>query len=100
LHCLVGFDETRIDNVIVPFGSGCEQLLSFAFNEAKQANPRAILGGMDLAMRNCIKQDILTFSITHPRFIEIVRNMDDSFLSTYIWEGIKHRAIDSKTIDV
>ena len=99
MHCLAGFDETRIDNVIVPFGSGCEQLLSFAFNEAKQTNPRAILGGMDLAMRNCIKQDVLTFSITHSRFIEIVRNMDDSFLNTYIWKGLKSRTVGDKLIN-
>lgn len=25
------FDNTRIDNVIVPFGSGCEQMLTFSF---------------------------------------------------------------------
>lgn len=93
MHSLIGFDNTRLDNVLMPFGSGCEQLLSFAFNETKQTDPRAVLGGMDVAMRNCIKQDILTFSVPHSRFIEMVHNMDDSFLNTYIWSGIKHRLL-------
>ena len=51
LHALASFDDTRVDNVIVPFGSGCEGLLSFALDEARKENPRVVLGGMDPAMR-------------------------------------------------
>lgn len=95
MHCLISYDNTRVDNVIAPFGSGCEQLLSFAFEETKHDNPRAVLGGLDAAMRNCIKPNLLTFSIPHSRFIQMIDNMDDSFLSTYIWNGIKTRATNS-----
>ncbi len=91
LHTLSGFDNTRIDNVIVPFGSGCEQMLTFAFDEARKENPRAILGGMDTAMRTCVKPDLLTFSVAAPMFERMVENMDKSFLTTYIWEPLKKR---------
>ncbi|MBQ8652982.1 MAG: DUF169 domain-containing protein [Alistipes sp.] len=91
LHTLSGFDNTRIDNVIVPFGSGCEQMLTFAFNEAVKENPRAILGGMDTAMRACVKSDVLTFSVAAQMFERMVANMDKSFLTTYIWEPLKSR---------
>lgn len=40
LHTLSSYDNTRIDNVIAPFGSGCEQLLTFAFDEASKENPQ------------------------------------------------------------
>jgi len=91
LHTLASFDNTRIDNVIVPFGSGCEQMLTFAFDEASKDNPRAILGGMDTAMRACIKSDLLTFSVAASTLERMVANMDKSFLTTYIWQPLKNR---------
>ena len=91
LHTLSSFDNTRIDNVIVPFGSGCEQMLTFAFDEARKENPRAILGGMDTAMRNCVKSDLLTFSFAAPMFERMITNMDKSFLTTYIWKPLMNR---------
>ncbi len=98
LHGLASFDDSRVDNVIVPFGSGCEGLLSFAFSETKELHPRAVLGGMDPAMRGCIKQDLLTFSVQHSRFCQMVGNMDNSFLNTYIWQNIKPRLAKTKGI--
>lgn len=91
LHTLASYDNTRIDNVIVPFGSGCEQMLTFAFDEARRENPRAVLGGMDNAMRGCVKPDVQTLSFSALMFERMVRNMDRSFLATYIWQGIKNR---------
>lgn len=91
LHTLSSFDNTRIDNVIAPFGAGCEQLLTFAFDEARKENPRAILGGMDTAMRTCVKSDLLTFSVAAPMFERMVNNMDKSFLTTYIWKPLINR---------
>jgi uncharacterized protein (DUF169 family) len=91
LHQLASFDNTRIDNVIAPFGSGCEQLLSFALKECSEEDPRAVLGGMDTAMRCCIKPNMLTFSVPAVKFKSMVMNMDNSFLNTYIWKAIKPR---------
>lgn len=91
MHTLLGFKNDRLDNIIIPFGSGCEQLLSFAFNEAKSNNPRAVLGGMDTAMRNCIRPDMLTLSVVASQMERIVSYMDDTFLSTYIWENLRKR---------
>ena len=91
LHTLVSFDNTRIDNVIVPFGSGCEQAIKFAFSEANKENPRAVLGGMDVAMRGCMKQEMQIFSFAASTFYNMVGNMDKSFLNTYIWQGLKGR---------
>ena len=91
LHTLASFDNTRIDNVIVPFGSGCEQAFKYALAEARKDNPRAVIGGMDVAMRGCVKPDLLTFSVAAPMFYKMVDNMDKTFLNTYIWQGLKNR---------
>lgn len=91
LHTLASFDNTRIDNVIVPFGSGCEQAFKFTFAEGKKNDPRAVIGGMDVAMRGCVKPDQMTFSATASFFYNMVANMDRSFLITYIWQGLSRR---------
>lgn len=91
LHTLVGFDKTRIDNVIVPFGAGCEQMITFAFAEAEKDSPRAILGGMDTAMRGCLKSNTLTFSVSASTFKRMIYNAESTFLETYIWKGLCDR---------
>lgn len=91
LHALVGYEDTRIDSVITPFTSGCEQMFLYSLSEKDNENPRSTLGGMDPAMRKCIKQDTLTFSTPMKKFRQMVGNMDESFLSTYIWDAIKPR---------
>ncbi len=91
LHTLVGFDDPRSDSVMVPFGSGCEQVFGFACKEAKNDNPKAVLGGMDVAMRGCIKEGYLSFSMPAKRFYRMIKNMDASFLDTYIWNNLRRR---------
>lgn len=79
---LVNIEKFKIDR---------EQMLTFAFDEARKENPRAILGGMDTAMRTCVKSDLLTFSFAAPMFVRMVTNMDKSFLTTYIWKPLMNR---------
>lgn len=91
LHTWASFDVSRLDNVIVPHGAGCEVMLTFAFTETESQQPRCILGGMDTAMRGCLKPDIQTFSITYKRFEEMISFANQSFLDTYIWHPLKNR---------
>lgn len=91
LHTLASFDDTRVDNVIVPFGSGCEGVFAFPLEENHKENPRVVLGGMDTAMRCCVKPHLLTFSMPAQRFYRMIENADKSFLDTYIWQGLRKR---------
>lgn len=91
LHTWASFDISRLDNVIVPHGAGCEVMLTFAFAETDSECPRCILGGMDSAMRLCLKSDVQTFSIPFKRFEQMVAFADDTFLDTYIWQPLKNR---------
>ena len=90
LHSLACFDDSELDAVMTPFGSGCEMAIKFALAESRKERPRCVLGGMDVAMRACLKADVMTFSIPAKRFQEMVDNMDISFLDTYIWKGLKN----------
>lgn len=91
LHTWASFDVSRLDNVIVPHGAGCEVMLTFAFAEIHNEQPRCVLGGMDTAMRQFIKPDIQTFSIPFKRFEQMVTFADKTFLDTYIWKTLKNR---------
>lgn len=91
LHTWASFDVSRLDNVIVPHGAGCEVMLTFAFAENNNERPRCVLGGMDTAMRLCLKPDIQSFSIAYKRFVEMVSFADKTFLDTYIWQPLKNR---------
>lgn len=91
LHTWASYDISRLDNIIVPHGAGCETMLTFAFAEAENERPRCILGGMDTAMRRCLSPDIQTFSIAFKRFEQMVSFADKTFLDTYIWQPLKGR---------
>lgn len=91
LHTWASFDISRLDNVIVPHGAGCEVMLTFALAENESERPRCVLGGMDTAMRLCLKPEIQTFSIPYRRFEEMASFADETFLDTYIWQPLKNR---------
>ncbi len=62
--------------VIAPFGSGCSQLAPF-----KDLNiPQASIGASDIAMRQHLPPDILTFTVTRPMFKRLCDLDERSFL--------------------
>ena len=91
LHTLASFDTIGPHDVIAPFGSGCDGLISSAFKELSSGEPKAVMGLFDPPARACVKADLLSFSIPGPKFVTKLENMDDCFLNTYIWEKIQNR---------
>jgi hypothetical protein len=92
LQALACFDDARADAVIAPFTSGCMQTFGYSMREARQNHPRCIISSLDPAMRACIRKDLLSFSMPARKFEQMVENMPDTFLGTYIWnDGMKKR---------
>lgn len=91
LHALANYDIFDSHGVVSPSGAGCETLIGFAMKEFASDAPRAVLGSFDPPVRKCMKKDWLSFSIPWPRFVPMVENMDECFLGTHIWEGIRKR---------
>ena len=81
LTVLSGYDrEKNLDNVVAPFASGCESLFTVPYNEGFSEKPRSVIGLMDHLVRNFIPNDMLAFSVPANRFVEMVNNIEGSFL--------------------
>jgi hypothetical protein len=63
--------------VIVPFGSGCMELVS-TFDDLDQA--QAAVTGTDMAMRDQLPRDVLGFTVTVPMFERLCALDERSFL--------------------
>lgn len=91
LHALANYDAMSPTGVITPFDSGCGSIVSVAMRELVSEDPKAVLGGLDPSMRPYLKKDLLTFSIPWPKFINMVENMDQSFLTVDFWDEVRSR---------
>ncbi|MEA4926897.1 MAG: DUF169 domain-containing protein [Syntrophomonadaceae bacterium] len=91
LTVLANYARHGGDNVFVPWGAGCHTIGIIPFNEGKSANPRAVIGLMDVSARKHIDKDILSFSVSYGMFMEMEDNVDESFLKTDQWEILMER---------
>jgi len=91
LFTLANFDQGDGNGVIAPFGSGCGTIVSQAWFQQEQENPKAILGMFDASARPCVPKDTLSFSVPMKKFITMVNHMDESFLITDTWQKVKKR---------
>jgi len=63
--------------VMAPFGSGCGQLLPFRDLDIAQAS----IGATDIAMRQYLPPDLLTFAVTRSMFQQLCELDEKSFLN-------------------
>jgi len=91
LFTLSGFDESRTDGVITPFGSGCSAIVQHPYLEMSSEMPRSIIGMFDVSARPYVEKDILTFALPMKKFERMVENMDESFLITGSWSKVRKR---------
>jgi hypothetical protein len=91
LFTLANFDAADPHGVIAPMGSGCSSIVGYPVEESKSSNPRCVLGMFDISARPCVPEDTLTFTVPMKRFIEMVEDMEESFLITGSWNAVKSR---------
>jgi len=91
LFTLARYDETRIDPVIAPFGSGCSTIVQTPYLESKKDNPRAVIGMFDPSARIYVPKETLSFAVPYLKFERMVNNMEESFLNTETWTNIRKR---------
>jgi len=91
LFTLANYDTPEPDGVIAPMGSGCSSIIANPLREGERLRPRAVLGMFDVSARPYVPAQTLTFSIPMPRFLEMVANMDESFLITRSWQMVQER---------
>lgn len=91
LFTLANFDEREAQAVIAPFGSGCASIVLYPFTELHSTSPRAVLGMFDVSARPYVPVDVLTFAVPWPKFVRMVDNVEQCFLSTTTWGKLRAR---------
>ena len=83
---LAGYWSSDKDIVTAPFGSACSSLMR-ALDEYEEED-HAILGGLDVAVRRHIPDDMLTLTVSPARFAKMLTFQDDSFLNKAWWNDL------------
>jgi len=91
LYGLANFDETEPNVVFTPMASGCISIVTYPFLEKDSARPRAVIGLFDPSARPYIPENTLSFSVPMRKFERMVRNMEESFLTTKSWKALQKR---------
>jgi uncharacterized protein (DUF169 family) len=91
LFTLANYDWEQAQGVIAPMGSGCSSIVAYPLEEAKSDRPRGVLGMFDVSARPCVPENTLTFAVPFERLVEMVANMEESFLITNSWKSVKQR---------
>lgn len=90
LIVLASYGRETFENVIVPWGAGCQTIGIYAYKEAKSEKPKAVLGLTDLSARKNIKKslgdNIFTFALPFKFFLELEKNVKGSFLERNVWK--------------
>jgi uncharacterized protein (DUF169 family) len=95
LVVLANYGRPGSDNVIAPFGSGCQTTCLFPWSEAEKEHPRAVIGMTDISVRPHIDADLLSFSMPYALFQEMEDNVPGSFLDRHEWQKIAERLPDN-----
>jgi uncharacterized protein (DUF169 family) len=96
LVVLANYGREGYDNVIVPWGAGCQTIGIFAYREARAEHPRAVLGLTDLSARLQVARqlghELMTFTVPFAMFEEMESNVAGSFLERDTWRELMEHA--------
>ena len=79
------------DDFLMSFASGCGSLFVQPFAELSSEHPRAVIGCTDLASRPYIESSLLSFSVTHERFKEMLEDTPECFFHGCFWQNLRPR---------
>jgi uncharacterized protein (DUF169 family) len=92
LVILANYAREGLENVIIPWGAGCQTIGMFAFREAKSGKPRAVVGLTDISARKYVRtllgSEYLSFAMPWELFVEMEGNVEGSFLERHTWKSI------------
>ena len=93
LYTLVAFDSVEPDAVITPFGAGCTAMFYYPYQEQLAGRGRAVLGMFDPSARVCVDSNLLTLAIPISKFMEMIDQIEESFLTMPDWQRVQRRIL-------
>lgn len=91
LTVLANYDRPGIENVMIPFSSGCQSFFLLPYAETQKENPRAVVGLTDITVRPMVEPDMLSFSVPYRMFLDMEENVKGSFLEKHLWHRVAAR---------
>lgn len=95
LIVLANFGRESFENVVVPWGAGCQSIGIFTYREIDNRPQCGVIGMVDLSARKNVKKqlgdDIWTFSVPFEMFLEMESNVKESFLYRPTWLSLKDK---------
>ena len=86
LTVLANYYRSGNENVMIPFGSGCQSIFLIPYAETKKENPRAVVGLTDITVRPMVDPDMLSFAVPYKMFLDMEKNIAGSFLEKHLWQ--------------
>lgn len=90
LVTISNFSRASPEHAIAPFGAACQSIL-YGYAEARREVPRGVLGFFDIAQRNRLPRDILSYTVPWKMFEQMEANVADSFLQMEDWQKLRKR---------
>jgi len=92
LVVLANYADPESENVVVPWGAGCQVMGIFAYRELDRPHPRALIGMTDLSARVTVRavlgENVMSFTAPWPVFQKMEQNVDGSFLQRETWHEL------------
>jgi len=90
LVILANFGRNNFESVVTPFAAACQAIGIIPYREAESANPRAVVGLIDITARKNVRSvlgnDIFTFAVPLKMFHEMEEHVEESFLRRDVWK--------------
>lgn len=91
LTVLANYYRPGIENVLMPFCSGCQSIFLIPYAETKKENPKAVVGLTDITVCPMVEPDMLSFSVPYKMFLNMEENTSGSFLEKTMWHRVLAR---------
>lgn len=89
LVSLASYTTPQRENVITPWGAGCQSIGLFAYRELENEHPRAVIGLTDISARNTVRpalgKNVMSFTAPWPVFLRMEDSVEGSFLQRPSW---------------
>lgn len=93
LTVLAGYHRDTNDNVVMPFGAGCQSVCLLPYAQKKAAVPKAVVGLTDITARPLVPEGVLSFTVTWEMFEEMEKSSQEEncFLNKAQWQRVADR---------